>query len=177
MEGEPPHLETVRLLVALSADAWRVQTPPDWAAAQYFANAAVDMAGQLADPVLLSQALGALANVLDGQSLLRDHLQVAQRRLEICQDTRFEDQREKIDALRGVGAAWMYVGEYSQALPHLAAAQDLATRIQATDQIANALGIQAQCLFRADRWDEVLATETKWRDLEQRYSRERVGET
>jgi hypothetical protein len=71
----------------------------------------------------------------------------------------------------------MYVGEYSQALPHLAAAQDLATRIQATDQIANALGIQAQCLFRADRWDEVLATETKWRDLEQRYSRERVGET
>ena len=177
MEGEPPHLETVRLLVALSADAWRVQTPPDWAAAQYFSNAAVDMAGQLADPVLLSQALGALANVLDGQSLLRDHLQVAQRRLEICQDTRFEDQREKIDALRGVGAAWMYVGEYSQALPHLAAAQDLATRIQATDQIANALGIQAQCLFRADRWDEVLATETKWRDLEQRYSRERVGET
>jgi ATP/maltotriose-dependent transcriptional regulator MalT len=71
----------------------------------------------------------------------------------------------------------MYVGEYAQALPYLAQAEELATQMQATDQIANALGIRAQCLFRADRWDEVLATETKWRDLEQRYTRERVGET
>lgn len=177
MEGEPPHAEIVHLLVALSADAWRAQTPPDWEAAQHFANVAVEMAEQLDNPVLLSQALGALANVLDGQSLLRNHLQVAQRRLEICQDKQFEDQREKIDALRGTGVALMYIGEYSQALPYLEEAEELAIHIQATDQIANALGIQAQCLFRADRWDEVLATETKWRDLEQRYARERVGET
>ena len=177
MEGEPAHAERVRLLVALSTDAWRVQSPADWEAARHFANTAVEMAEGLGDGVLLSQALGALANVLDGQSRLRDHLQAAQRRLEISQDSQFEDQREKIDALRGLGAALMYVGEYAQALPYLAQAQDLATRIQSTDQIANALGIQAQCLFRADRWDEVLATEAKWRDLEQRYTRERVGET
>jgi class 3 adenylate cyclase/tetratricopeptide (TPR) repeat protein len=177
MEGEPAHAETVRLLAALSADAWRVQTPVDWEAAQRFADRAVEMAEGLGDAVLLSQALGALANVLDGQSLLRNHLQVAQRRLEISQGPEFEDQREQIDALRGVGVALMYVGEYAQALPYLAQAEELATQMQATDQIANALGIRAQCLFRADRWDEVLATETKWRDLEQRYTRERVGET
>ena len=28
-----------------------------------------------------------------------------------------------------------------------------------------------------DRWDDVLDIESKWRNLEQRYSRERVGET
>ncbi len=28
-----------------------------------------------------------------------------------------------------------------------------------------------------DRWDEVLALEKNWRELERRYSRERVGET
>ena len=71
----------------------------------------------------------------------------------------------------------MYVGEYDQALPYLTEAAGIATRIQATDQIANALGIQAQCLFRMDRWDEVLAIEEEWRDLEKRYARERVGET
>ena len=71
----------------------------------------------------------------------------------------------------------MYVGEYKQALPHLEKASTLANQIHATDQIANALGIQAQCLFRMDRWDEVLAIEEQWRDLENRYSRQRVGET
>jgi len=73
--------------------------------------------------------------------------------------------------------ALMYVGEYEQALPHLDEAAELATTIEATDQIANALGIKAQCLYRMDRWDDVLATEKKWRNLEQNYSRERVGET
>jgi hypothetical protein len=37
--------------------------------------------------------------------------------------------------------------------------------------------MQAQCYYRLDRWDEVLETETRWRDLERRYPRERVGET
>jgi hypothetical protein len=71
----------------------------------------------------------------------------------------------------------MYVGEYRQAQPYLEEAEDYATRVQATDQIANTLGIQAQCLFREDRWDDVLAIEEKWRDLEMHHTRERVGET
>jgi class 3 adenylate cyclase/predicted ATPase len=177
MEGKPPHPETVRLLVVLSIDAWRVQTPPDWEAAQRFAESAVTMAEQLDDAALLSRALGALCNVLDGRSLLRQHVDVAERRFEIGQDPEFEDRREKIDSLRGYGVALMYVGEYARALPYLEEAADIASQIGATDQIANALGIHAQCLFRMDRWDEVLAIEQQWRDLEKQYARERVGET
>ena len=174
---ELPHLETVRALVALSTDAWRIQEPPDWDAAERFAKAAVDMAQQLDRPVDLSQAHGALANVLDGRSRLREHLQVAEQRLAICRDPKFDDARESLEALRGVGAALMYVGEYAQALPYLEEAEVLASRVQAADQMANAVGLQAQCLFRMDRWDEVLALEKSWRELEASYSRERVGET
>jgi tetratricopeptide (TPR) repeat protein len=154
-----------------------VQEPTDWEAAQEFAQEAVAMVERLDDAVLLSQALGALANVLDGRSKLGEHVQIAGRRLEVSQDEGFEDVREQVDALRGMGVALMYVGEYHQALPYLAEANELASEIRATDQIANALGIQAQCLFRMDNWDEVLAIEQKWRELEKRYSRERIGET
>ncbi len=177
IEGEPPHTETVHSLVALSVDAWRVQTPADWESAERFAQAAVAMAEQLDDGLLLSQALGALANVLDGRSKLREHVEVAQKRLEVNQEERFEDIRENIDALRGIGVALMYVGEYDGALPFLEETTALASQVQAMDQVANALGIQAQCLYRMDRWDEVLAIEEKWRDLEKNYSRERIGET
>jgi tetratricopeptide (TPR) repeat protein len=164
-------------LVVLSTDAWRIQEPPDWAAAQRFAQAAVDMAELLGSLVDLSPALGALANVLDGRSRLREHLHIAQKRLAIGQQPHFDDVRERIDALRSVGAALMYVGEYEQARPYLRQAEDLAVQAQLVEQQANALGLQAQCYFRLDRWDEVLATEEKWRALEQVYARERVGET
>jgi len=177
MDGQPPHAETVHSLVALSVDAWRVQTPADWESAQRIAQEAVTMAGQLENTRLLSQSLGALANVLDGRSKLREHVEVAQKRLEVTQGQEFEDLREQIDALRGIGAALMYVGEYDQALPFLEEATERATEIQAADQVANALGIQAQCLYRMDRWDDVLSIEEKWRYLEQQYSRERIGET
>ncbi len=177
MESEPPHPETVLLLTTLSVEAWRNRSPADWDAAQDYAQAAVDMAKQLDDPGLLSRSMGALANVLDGRSLLRQHLQVAMQRLEISQNSAFGDPREKIDVLRGAGLALMYVGEYQQARPYLEEAAEFARHIQATDQIANTLGIQAQCLFREDRWDEVLAIEEKWRDLELHHTRERVGET
>jgi hypothetical protein len=177
LEGQPPHRETVLLYIALSVDAWRVQMPPAWDDAQQFAESAVDMSGALDDPVLLSRALGALANVLDGQSLLRQHHEVAQRRLAITQEEGFGDAAERIDALRGAGLAHMYVGEYVQALPYLDEAEGMARRIRAADQIANAVGIRAQCFFRSDRWDDVLAMEKIWRDLEEKYPRRRIGET
>ena len=41
----------------------------------------------------------------------------------------------------------------------------------------SALMLQSQCYFRLDRWDDVLSIETRWRGLEQRYARERIGET
>lgn len=177
MEGAPPHPEIVLLLTALSVEAWRNEIPANWDAAQEYAQAAVDMAEKLDNPILLSRSLGVLANVLDGRSLLREHLRVAMQRLEISQDPSFGDPRERIDALRGAGLALMYVGEYRQARPYLEDAEDSAIRMQATDQIANTLGIQAQCLFREDRWEDVLAIEEKWRDLELHHTRERVGET
>ena len=173
---EAPQSEIVALLVALSTDAWRNQNPPEWETAKRFAQAAADMAEQLDDAAVLSQALGALASVLDGQSLLREHLAVALRRYEITRAENFTEMRERIDALRGLGAGLMYVGEYTAALPHLNAVEKMAEQIQAIDQQANALGIASQCYFRLDRWDELFETEKKWRALEQQYARERVGE-
>jgi hypothetical protein len=72
--------------------------------------------------------------VLDGRSRLREHLKVAENRLEITRQPGFDDVRENLDALRGVGAARMYVGEYLDALPFLEEAEGIATRLQATDQ-------------------------------------------
>jgi len=167
----------VRAFVALSTDAWRIEDPPNWETAQELAQAAVDMADELDSLVDLSLAYGALGNVLDGRSRLRDHLQVAERRLAICRRPEFNDVREQIEALRALGSARMNVGQYAEALPVLAEAEALASRARATDQIVNALGIQAQCLFRLDRWDEVLVVEEKWRELEKRHTREQVGPT
>ena len=177
LADEPGHSETVHVLVSLSTEAWRVQTPSDWESAQAYAQDAVIMAEKLDDAILLSQSLGVLANVLDGRSLLRQHVNVAQRRLELTEAEDFEDIREKIDSQRGIGVALMYVGQYDEALPYLERAAVSAANIVAADQVANALGIKAQCLFRMDRWDDVLETEKQWRELENSYTRERIGET
>lgn len=177
IEKDPPHPENVHLLAALSTDAWRNENPPEWERAQRFAQSAVDMAEQLDDTVVLSQALGALAFVLDGRSLLREHLAVALRRHEISRAENFKDVRECIDALRGLGLGMMYVGEYEQALTFVREAEELAAGVRAIEQQINALGIASQCLFRLDRWDELFETERRWRALEQQYARERVGET
>jgi hypothetical protein len=177
IQGAAPQAEMAETLTALSMGAWRLPSVPDWDAAEQSALAAVAMAEQLSDPIILSHALDALAGVYDGRSRLREHLQVALRRLAITQSAEFDDRREKIDALRGVGMAQMYLGEYAQALPPLRDAENLAESIQAIELQTHATGLQAQCLFRLDRWDEVLALEKKWRPLVQRYSRERVGVT
>jgi len=174
---EPAHAETVRGLVVLSVYAWRNQLPPDWAKAQHFAQLAVDRAEQLGHPVVLSRALGALANVLDGRSRLRDHLQVALRRLDLSQDCGADETGERIDGLSGAGMALMYVGEYTEAMPHLRDAEALAAKVQAIGQQTAALGLQGQCWFLLDQWEQVLTTEEKWRDLERRYPRNRVGAT
>ena len=158
-------------------DAWRVQKPADWTDAKRYGEMAVELADLLGNKELLSNALGVLATALDGQSALRDHLAIAKRRVELEDKDGQISEHEKIDANRGMGQALMYVGEYSQALPFLDKAAEMAVNVRAPDQIANSVGIKAQCLFRMDRWDEVLELEKEWRDLEMRYTRERVGET
>lgn len=177
IQDAPPQAETARDLSALSLGAWRLQPQPDWEAAEHFAQAAVVMAEQLSNSEILSQALEALGNVYDGRGRLHEHLQVALRRFAITQEPGFDDPREKIDALRGAGMAHMFLGEYVQALPLLNEAENLAKGIQAIELQALATGLQAQCLFRLDRWDQVLEVETKWRVLERDYPRERVGVT
>jgi hypothetical protein len=128
-------------------------------------------------PAVLTRALGALANVLDGRSLMREHASIALRRLEVSEDPRIEDAGERMEALSGAGMAFMYVGEYQRALPLLRETEMMAADLHNIGQQVAALGLQGHCYFRLDRWDEVLATETRWRDLESRYSRQRAGPT
>jgi hypothetical protein len=73
--------------------------------------------------------------------------------------------------------AQVNVGHYEQALVHLREAENLALQVRAVDQQVNAIGLQSQCFFRLDRWDELLQAEERWRELERRYPRSRVGET
>jgi hypothetical protein len=73
--------------------------------------------------------------------------------------------------------ALMYVGEYEQAIPYLQEAEVLALKAQSIGQQTAAIGLQSQCAFRLDRWDEVIALEDRWRDLERRFPRQRVGPT
>jgi hypothetical protein len=56
-------------------------------------------------------------------------------------------------------------------------AKELAGRARSIDQIANVYTVRAQCLFRTDQWEAVLAMEDGWRELERRYPRERAGAT
>ena len=82
---------------------------------------------------------------------------------------RVDNLIERIDAVSGAGMGLMYVGEYEQALPYLQEAEALALKAQSIGQQTAAIGLQSQCAFRLDRWDEVLALEEKWRDLERRF--------
>ena len=165
------------MLVALSIDSWRIQDPPDLDAAQHFAESAVESARKLGKAIDLSHALGALATVFDGRSQLRESLKVSIQRLEICANPAFDNENERLEALRSAGSAYLFAGEYDQAMTALKSAYDLALKVKSVNKQADILGLQAQCYFRLDRWDEVLSVETMWRDLERRYSRERVGET
>jgi tetratricopeptide (TPR) repeat protein len=97
--------------------------------------------------------------------------------LALCQEQSYQDVRENVETLTSTGLALMYVGNYEKAIPYLREAETLAGRAQVVNQQVGALGIQAQCWLRLDRWDEVLATEEKWRELERHYPRERVGPT
>jgi tetratricopeptide (TPR) repeat protein len=177
MAGEPPHAETVRLLAALSTAAWRILVPPDWDSALRYAQEAVQMAEQLDEHDALSIALGALSVAPFGQGDLRSYTQVALRRVQVNRANPQGEIRELVDSLRGAGSALMYVGEYTQAFPYLDEAQSLAVRIQAIDEHFNTLALKVQCWFRLDRWDDVLAAESEWRDLESRYGRARTGPT
>lgn len=174
-DARASHPEAVRLWVALSTDAWRNLVPPDWDAAHRHARTGVELAERLGDPATLSAALAALGNVLFGRGELRQSLDAALRRLRLVSEAPFDDKLEQTDATREAGSALMYVGEYARAIPLLDEAEAMAQRIQAFDQQFGALNLQSQCWLRLDRFEKVLEVDARWRVLEERYPRERLG--
>jgi tetratricopeptide (TPR) repeat protein len=175
LRHRPPHPETVRLLAVLSTAAWRMRTPPDWATALGYAEDAVRMAEALAAPVELSVALEALTSATCGQGMLQESRDAALRRLAVTRAPDFLDERERLDALRGAGAGRVYLGEYEEAIPLLLEAEHFANRVQAVDQVFNALALLTLCWLRLDRWDEIQARRDVWEDLEKQYPQERTG--
>jgi len=64
-----------------------------------------------------------------------------------------------------------------QQAQHIEEAIRSADSVRAIGQQVAALGLKQHCLFRLDRWDEMLVAEQDWRALEGRYARARVGAT
>ena len=168
VEDAPPQPEIVRLLAALSYDAWSTHVPRDWNTVERYAQAAVDMAERLNAPVELSAALEAMSFAYGARGLFRERVQVSLRRLVLSRDPRFGDAHERISILVEAGRSLMNVEEYAEGMPYLLEAENLAERIQSVRQQVLALNSQARIWFRRDRWDRVLEIEQRLRELEQR---------
>lgn len=172
--GEPPHVETVYLLATLSSAMWIRQASADWEAAERYARAGVDMAEKLGDPVVMSVALDALALVYGAQGMLREQIELVQRRLALSDDARFRDQRERVRILMQLGAALASVGEYTDALRYLDEAQTQAGQIRALDLCFHTLASQAFSWLRLDRWNDVLRCEQVMVALQRRSTQDLV---
>jgi tetratricopeptide (TPR) repeat protein len=168
MADEPPHVETVLLLVALSQQSWRERAVEDWEEAEQYAQRAVGIAEQVNAPSALSTALNALSVVYVAKGLFRQRAQVAQRRLELSRLSDFTDQYERFYLLREVGAVLIDVGDYERALTYLQEAERVADQTHSVGDIAASLQLQAICALRLDRWDDV-ALEGKLHSLQQRH--------
>jgi len=173
--GAAPLVDRVHTFAALSLDAWRNIEPPDWPAAARYAERAAALAEESGDPVLNSIALEALGDAELGRGDLPAYRVSALRRLALLEHPAFVDRLQRADALRGAGAALMYLGRYEEALDLLRQAEASAEAIQAVDQQFNALSLACQCAFRLDRWDDVLALEARWTELERHAPSERTG--
>jgi tetratricopeptide (TPR) repeat protein len=133
------------------------------------------MAEQLDAPEELSDALEALGKVYFARGLMSKQLELSRRRLALSRDPRFGDLGKRIDILEGLSDALMAVGEYDQAMPHLLEKEKLAIQIRAVAAQVWALSLQALCLFRLDRWEELFRLNEKRRELERHYSDDQLG--
>ncbi|RLT36719.1 MAG: NACHT domain-containing protein [Chloroflexi bacterium] len=168
MADEPPHVETVRLLVGLSQQCWRDRAVEDWEVAEQYAQSAVGMAEQLNAPSALSAALNALSVVHVAKGRFRERAEVALRRVELSHMSDFTDQYERFYLLREVSAVLIDVGDYARALTYLQEAEQLANQTHAVSALAASLHLQATCALRLDRWDDVALAE-KVQSLQQRH--------
>jgi class 3 adenylate cyclase/tetratricopeptide (TPR) repeat protein len=167
-EDAQPHPEFVRLLAALSYNAWLRHVPRDWDTVERYARTAVDMAERLNAPVELSAALEALNVAYGARGLFRERVQASLQRLALSRDPSFGDAHEWVSILIDAGRSLAHVGEYAEGMQHLLEAENLAGRIHSVRQQVLALNYQARIWFRRDRWDRVLAIEPRLRELEQR---------
>ena len=169
VEDRPPDVETVRLLTAISTQAWAKRAPPDWNSAERYARRAVGMAEQLNAPAEICSALSALSHVYGARGLFRERVPIELRRLALSQDSRFDDKHERVNVLIRVGQALVNVGEYAQAMSHLLEAERLAAQFKDLDQQIDCLSEQSYCLYQMDRWDQTIQIEEKWRALKKSY--------
>ena len=174
-ENEPPSLEKVRLLTILSTYAQYDRVPVDWDMAEGYARRALEMAEKLDSALALSTALGTLGELYLNRGLWRELVQVCLRRLALSRDPRFNNLQERLPALIDTGQALVRVGEYAQAIPYLLEGERLAGQMQDALMEKYALDERIHCLFRLDRWDEILNLNEKMRDMQQRYPREQIG--
>jgi DNA-binding SARP family transcriptional activator len=174
-QDQAPNLETVRLLRALSREAWYIASSADWVAAEQYARSAVRMAEQLDAPSELSSALEALSHIYSARGYYRERVTVCLQRLEISRDTRFEDYRGRVSALYELGRAYYCVGEYEAAIARAAEAERLSAAIQDVSGQVNAMTLQSQCLYPLDRWDDLVALDAKLREIQASNSFERLG--
>lgn len=175
VQGEAENLETVRLLAALSRNSWYMQSNVDWDAAERYARSAVEMAELLGSPLELSRALESLANVFGANGQLRERLEVCLRRLALSHEPQFTDLKELANILLQTGMAHYDVGDYIQALGYLTQAENLGRQIRDISVQAEALVSQGNCLFRQDRWDDMLAVNSKVHRLEAEFTVKRMG--
>jgi tetratricopeptide (TPR) repeat protein len=175
VKEEPPQLETVRLVATLSRAKTRFSMSPDWDAAEAYARTAVALAEQLDAPVELSDALSALAGLFRDQGRLREYAEISLRRVALSRDPRFTDLRERLRIVSSVGHVMGAAGEYTQALAYYQEAEALAIQMQAIDLWVETLTQQSECYLYLDRWDAVLKLDETLRDLQRRYSPERLG--
>ena len=174
--GEPPHPETVRVLLAgLQLEVRHVSRQQDWEAAETNAQAALEMAEQLGDPALLSEALAATEPIYHRRGEIQKQLQIALRRVELVRDPEFHDLRARASALLSAGIARKNIGDFGEAMPLLEESHVLAQEIQAIGLQADALGEQAECWFRQDRWDAVVELDERLLALHSQYGISRAG--
>lgn len=169
-----PNEELIRLKKAVAKDAL-TRFPPDWEMAQRYAREAVEMAELLDKPVILSSALSTLASVYGARGMVRERVDIASQQLDLSRDPRFDNPRERIRALHGIGNALIHAGEYVEAIPYLRQAEKQASDIGAVSLQSLAMSLLHQCWFRLDRWDEMIKNDEKREKLLQEYSLEQVG--
>jgi DNA-binding SARP family transcriptional activator/tetratricopeptide (TPR) repeat protein len=167
--------EAALFLAALAKDPWGARADHDWAVAEQFARRAVAAAEELGSPAVLSRALSALGVTLGAQQRLGEQAEVATRRLAISRSSSFTDHLERLDVLCESGAVFLRVGEYGRSLSLLLEAERLAGSMRAIDAHVYAVGMQAECLFYLDRWQEMLEIEEKVEALRLQYTPGRVG--